>query len=716
MNQNVVLKCLAFGIKKGEPYPKEVRKFCLELQFQKPSAYRFVRSSFDNHLPHERTISLWYQFSNINQGNGLCKEAFDRLKRIVEQSNEKPLICTLMFDEIYIRKQILRCRETSKYVGYITYGSGVNHQKDVGSDRDEEETEEIDDHSDDEEELPCANQAIVFMLCGLNKRFKLPIAYEFITSLNAFQRASLIMSIIKNVTESGVRIANITFDGLTANHKMCEILGANLNTESADFAPFFYNPIDKNKIYILKDPSHMQKLIRNTLGYREVLFDEKNCSIHWRHIENLEKLGRKKGFLTHKLTKRHIQFKKSIMDVQISRETLSSLVADSLQFLHDNKYGNFKNCQPTIMFIRLMDTLTSICNTHEANIIDPFKSPMNPENIRIIKSFFSECSSYIRGLKISDKHKCRKVSVIKSPRRTGFIGMLINMKSLMSMYEEYVEGGLMCNFKTYSTSQDHLEAFFSRVRARQGSNDNPNVLEFKGAWRKLLCGNLDNVHTEHSNVRLLDPVPNINLPFTNIYTISSRRPDLGEAEKLKIKETAELERDEILKQLEKLELSDDSNSRLDLGKASIAFTAKSIEENIGKYHFNCDQCKNIFNENSRTVDCFGKANDLNAPCVSTFVVCETADKFLELHTPSDSQKYDFNVLYCLIFKELDYDALYTESKHFDEHKEHRFHLVKCVVNEYVESKMSQLSDQRTLIEHDKILRKAYKKATHFAGQ
>lgn len=166
--------------------------------------------------------------------------------------------------------------------------------------------------------------------------------------------------------------------------------------------------------------------------------------------------------------------------------------------------------------------------------------------------------------------------------------------------------------------------------------------------------------------------------------------------------------------MEKLELSADSC--LNLAKASIAFTAKSIEENIDKYHFNCDQCKNIFNENLRIVDCFAKAKDLNAPCVSTFEICETADRFLKLHTPSNSRKYDFNVLYCLIFKELDYGALYTKSKHFDEYKEHKFHLIKSVVNEYVESKLSQLSEQRTLIEHDKILRKSYKKATHFAGQ
>lgn len=39
---------------------------------------------------------------------------------------------------------------------------------------------------------------------------------------------------------------------------------------------------------------------------------------------------------------------------------------------------------------------------------------------------------------------------------------------------------------TYKFSQDHLELFFSSVRARSGFNNNPNVIQFKYALRKLL--------------------------------------------------------------------------------------------------------------------------------------------------------------------------------------------------------------------------------------
>lgn len=72
----------------------------------------------------------------------------------------------------------------------------------------------------DEEEIPCANQAIVFMLKGLNKNFKLPIAYEFIRSINTYQRADLLMATIKRITKCGIRIANLTFDGLPASGPM----------------------------------------------------------------------------------------------------------------------------------------------------------------------------------------------------------------------------------------------------------------------------------------------------------------------------------------------------------------------------------------------------------------------------------------------------------------------------------------------------------------
>ena len=40
--------------------------------------------------------------------------------------------------------------------------------------------------------------------------------------------------------------------------------------------------------------------------------------------------------------------------------------------------------------------------------------------------------------------------------------------------------------RTYKLSQDHLELFFSAIRAHGGYNNNPNVRQFGGAYKCLL--------------------------------------------------------------------------------------------------------------------------------------------------------------------------------------------------------------------------------------
>ncbi|CAG4935207.1 unnamed protein product [Colias eurytheme] len=45
----------------------------------------------------------------------------------------------------------------------------------------------------------------------------------------------------------------------------------------------------------------------------------------------------------------------------------------------------------------------------------------------------------------------------------------------------------MVYISTYRLSQDHLELFFGMIRMNGGHNDNPNVLQLKGAYKKLLC-------------------------------------------------------------------------------------------------------------------------------------------------------------------------------------------------------------------------------------
>ena len=69
-------------------------------------------------------------------------------------------------------------------------------------------------------------------------------------------------------------------------------------------------------------------------------------------------------------------------------------------------------------------------------------------------------------------------------RKTLIIGFFSLEKSIFSIAEEL----LFCSdnpykyLVTYKLSQDHLEMFFSCVRARGGLDNNPNALQLKYAF------------------------------------------------------------------------------------------------------------------------------------------------------------------------------------------------------------------------------------------
>lgn len=59
---------------------------------------------------------------------------------------------------------------------------------------------------------------------------------EFIAP-NGKEKAVLINQVVTEVTKLGIRVANITFDGLSSNFSACEELGASFN--QLNMKPFF---------------------------------------------------------------------------------------------------------------------------------------------------------------------------------------------------------------------------------------------------------------------------------------------------------------------------------------------------------------------------------------------------------------------------------------------------------------------------------------------
>lgn len=91
------------------------------------------------------------------------------------------------------------------------------------------------------------------------------------------------------------------------------------------------------------------------------------------------------------------------------------------------------------------------------------------------------------------------------------------------MFEQYVEKEKSFeSIPTYNLNQDPIEMMFGRIRSCGGYNNNPNVLQFKGAFRKIQC-NMRLDLSPASNCQMFDMhLPN-NLFYSNIYFVSSKR-------------------------------------------------------------------------------------------------------------------------------------------------------------------------------------------------
>lgn len=237
---------------KRKEYSASIRSFALTLYFYSPKAYNYMRKTWDKLLPAPSTIRQWYRA--VDGSPGFTREALEAIS--LRYKDSKPTIINLVTDEMSIREQVIYDKE--KFYGNINYGTLKNSY-----------------HNNNN--VPTAKNALMFMAVSLNDSWKVPIGYFLINSLNSVERANLMTLALQKLHDSKCKVYSITFDGASSNISMCTDLGANFHY-GPKFKPYFLNPITKEECFVFFDFCHMIKLIRNTLG------DKKNFkNSRWEH-------------------------------------------------------------------------------------------------------------------------------------------------------------------------------------------------------------------------------------------------------------------------------------------------------------------------------------------------------------------------------------------------------------------------------------------------
>ncbi|KYN07865.1 THAP domain-containing protein 9 [Cyphomyrmex costatus] len=85
--------------------------------------------------------------------------------------------------------------------------------------------------------MPLAKEALVYLLTGINERWKIPVAYFYINGLTSQERAEITLQLLRFVATSRVEVIALTFDGLLANIKMCTEFNTDVYVK-----PYFRHP------------------------------------------------------------------------------------------------------------------------------------------------------------------------------------------------------------------------------------------------------------------------------------------------------------------------------------------------------------------------------------------------------------------------------------------------------------------------------------------
>lgn len=160
----------------GQRYTNEEKTMMLAIYKRGPRVYRYIAMLFG--LPSRRT--LFRHSALLKFDTGINPKLFGLLKETASKMSPLDKICTIGWDEMAI----------THHLSYNVSGDYIDGFVDHGDDRFAE----------------FATHSLTFMLRGINRPYKQPVAYFYTQNLNGMELANLVKSVIRAVRTAGIII------------------------------------------------------------------------------------------------------------------------------------------------------------------------------------------------------------------------------------------------------------------------------------------------------------------------------------------------------------------------------------------------------------------------------------------------------------------------------------------------------------------------------
>ena len=429
----------------GRRYSPEMKSLAISLYHASGKAYRLLSKLFI--LPTKSSIRRFV--SKIPMATGIPQATLNLLKEKVAHMNEMEKLCTLCVDEISLKTHLFYNVSDDKIVGVEDFGGGYRTNK-------------------------VATSALVFMLRSISGGWKQPLGYTLVNeSCPVDTLEDLIKEAIDKLDGIGLNVVVIISD-MGSN-----FYSLSLRLKVTAEKPWFVH--NGKKVYLMFDPPHLLKCIRNNLMNYTFTFGQ--YSACWKDIEDFYEKDKILPIRTApKLTDKHINpsnFQK--MKVKYATQVLSHTVAASIC-----TYASMGGLPPTSLgtaeLLSKFDSLFDCVNSSTISSVKEFKSAISTNNSHI--TFLKQSITFIQGIKVFNG-EANVTTRIKSLK-----GWLVTLNAIICIWNKLQASHNFTFLFTRRLNTDPLENFFGSIRQQGGNCDNPTPIQFTRAFRKLFFSSL----------------------------------------------------------------------------------------------------------------------------------------------------------------------------------------------------------------------------------
>lgn len=426
---------------------RKVLELCLALFFRSSSTYAIFRNS-GFVLPSPSTLRR--QYSDVLNGVGLCPKLLDMLQIRVGMLKDHEKHVTLSLDGMSIKPALEYKKEVDLVIGHVDHGKHGQSSK-------------------------VADQCIILMVRGLTLKWKQIIGY-YVTkhSVESKLLDCIINDALQAVESVGLTVDVIVMDQESSQWKWIQ------SKDVTNEKPYILH--NDTKSYIIPDPPHLIKNLRNNMQTKDIKFesDGKEKIAKWEHLEKLFEIDSGNAIkLCPKWSSAHFTLPrgkkmKVILAVQMFSHTGASAMKKCVQakLLPDD----------ALETAEFMENVNNMWDFVDSNSVfaPTYKKAITQTRFKEQLKIFDHFIDFVKSWSFIPKGRGKK----SMPFHKGWSLCLSSMKQLCI---DLIETKIMDFLCLRKCNQDHVENMHCRIRGRNGFNDHPTLTGYVNAIRCLAC-------------------------------------------------------------------------------------------------------------------------------------------------------------------------------------------------------------------------------------